>query len=161
MKYETLILEYPQLTVKEVTTLPAGLAGFILGREILLDKRRCKYERHGVLAEELGHFETTHGELTDLSSVRNWKLELVARRWGYEKIVSLDRLIKCRKMGYTTLEEVCTYLEITPEYLQVSLQHYLSRFGTHIVHREHIISFDPFDIKKVEKNLRSKRTFVP
>lgn len=147
MGYEVLMLQYPQLTIKEVT-LPKGLAGINFGNEIHLDKRRSKYERHGVLAEEIGHYETTYGDITNLNNIQNWKLELVARRWGYEKIVSLDKLINCHRKGCKTLEEICTDLEITAEYLQISLEHYLSRYGLSVSHREYEIFFDPLFILK-------------
>lgn len=149
MGYEALILQYPQLTIREVLTLPKGLAGINIDNDILLDKNRCKYERHGILAEEIGHYETTYGELTNLTDMRNWKLELVARRWGYEKIVSLDKLIECHEMGYKSLEEVCTHLEITAIYLKKSVDHYFSRHGISISHNGYQINFDPLFIRRV------------
>lgn len=149
MAYEALISEYPQLLIKEVTDIPRGLAGLYLDNMILLDKFRSKYEKHCILAEEIGHHETTYGDITNLKSMRNWKLELVARRWGYEKIVSLDKLIECHEMGYKSLEEVCTHLEITAIYLKTSVDHYSSRHGISIDHNGYQISFDPLYIQRV------------
>lgn len=148
MAYEALIEEYPQITIKEVL-LPKGLSGVYFDNEIHLDKRRSKYENHCILAEEIGHHETTHGDITDLKCMRNWKLELVARRWGYEKIVSLDKLIECHELGYKSLVEVCTHLEITAEYLKTSIDHYSSRHGISIDHRGYQIAFDPLFIRRV------------
>lgn len=148
MPYETLISQYPQLTVKEVTSLPAKLAGLTMDNLILIDKHRGKYERHGILAEEIGHYETTYGDITDLNNVRNLKLELFARRWGYKKIVSLDKLIECYTLNYISLEEVCTYLEITAEYLKTSIDHYSSSLGISVIHEGYQISFDPLFIRK-------------
>lgn len=149
MGYEALKLQYPQLTIKEVSNLPKGLAGINFGNEIHLDNKRCKYERHGILAEEIGHYETTYGDITNLNDIRNWKLELVARRWGYEKIVSLDKLIECHEMGYKSVEEVCVHLEITDKYLKTSIEHYFSRYGLSALHRGYEIFFDPLFIRRV------------
>lgn len=149
MRYESLVLEYPHLLIKEVKNIPKGLAGLYTDNMILIDKYRGRYEKHCVLAEEIGHHETTHGDITDLKSVRNRKLELIARRWGYEKIVSLDNLIECHEMGYKSLEEVCTHLEITATYLKTSVDHYSSRHGISTIHNGYQISFDPLFIRRV------------
>lgn len=149
MAYEALISEYPQLTILEVPDIPKGLAGLYIDNLILLDKHRGKYEKHCILAEEIGHYETTHGDITDIKKIRNWKLELVARRWGYEKIVSLDKLIECHEMGYRTLEEVCIHLEITAEYLKTSIDHYSSRHGISLKYRGYEMFFDPLFIRRV------------
>ncbi len=147
MSYEALIAEYPKIVIKEVI-LPRGLAGLYFDNEIHLDKHRSKYEKHCILAEEIGHHETTHGDITDLKSMRNWKIELVARRWGYEKIVSLSKLVECYELGYTSLDEVCTYLEITEAYLKSSIDHYSSRHGIFTEYRGYEIYFDPLYIRK-------------
>lgn len=149
MGYESLVSEYPQLAIEEVTDIPKGLAGVYFDNVILIDKHRSKYEKHGILAEEIGHYETTYGDITDLTSTWNWKLELTARRWGYEKIVSLDKLVACFELGYTTLEEVCTFLEVTGKYLQDSIEHYFSRYGLSTWYRGHQINFDPLYIRRV------------
>lgn len=148
MGYEALMLQYPQLTIKEVS-MPKGLAGLYMDNVIYLDKHRSKYEKHCILAEEIGHYETTFGDITDLKKVSNWKLELVARRWGYEKIVSLDKLIECYERGYRTAEEVCSHLEITVEYLKISLDHYFSKYGLTLTYRGYEMFFNPLSIQKV------------
>ncbi|MET3658123.1 ImmA/IrrE family metallo-endopeptidase [Sporosarcina psychrophila] len=149
MRYDTLVLEYPQLLIIEVKDIPKGLAGLYTDNMILIDKYRGRYEKHCILAEEIGHHETTYGDITNLKNVRERKLELVARRWGYEKIVSLDKLIECYEMGYKSLEEVCTHLEITASYLKKSVDHYSSRHGISIHHNGYRIGFDPLYIRRV------------
>jgi len=141
--------EYPHLTIKEVGDIPKGLAGLYMDNLILIDKYRSKYEKHGILAEELGHYETTYGDITDLAKINNWKLELLARNWGYRKIVSLDKLVTCYELGYTTSEEVCTHLEVTAKYLKDSIDHYHSHYGIFTRYRDHLIYFDPLYIRKV------------
>ena len=149
MRYESLVLEYPHLLIKEVKDIPKGLAGLYTDNMILIDKYRDWYEKHCVLAEEIGHHETTYGDITNSKSMTNRKLELVARRWGYEKIVSFDNLIECYEMGYKSLEEVCTHLEITASYLKTSVDHYSSRHGLSTRHKGYRIYFDPLFIHRV------------
>lgn len=148
MTYESLIAQYPHLVIKEVKTMPTGLAGLYMDNMILIDQRRSNYEKHCILAEELGHYETTYGDITNLQSQRNWKLELLARRWGYEKIVSLDKLIECHELNYRSIEEVCAHLEVTAEYLELSIAHYHARFGLSVYHNGYDIHFDPLSVKK-------------
>ncbi len=148
MTYETLIAQYPNLVIKEISSLPAGLAGLYIDNVILLDKHRSKYEKHCILAEELGHYETSYGDITDLNILKNLKSELTARRWGYEKIVSLDKLIECHESSYKSLDEVCAHLEVTEAYLKTSIDHYYSRFGISTIHRGYEIFFDPLFLRK-------------
>ncbi|MBB4824552.1 hypothetical protein HNO89_001776 [Sporosarcina luteola] len=148
MTYESLIAQYPHLVIKEVKTMPPGLAGLYIDNMILIDQRRSNYEKHCILAEELGHYETTYGDITNLQSLRNWKLELLARRWGYEKIVSLDKLIECHELNYRSIEEVCAHLEVTAEYLELSIAHYYARFGLSVHHKGYQIHFDPLSVRK-------------
>ena len=149
MAYEALVSEYPHLSILEDPNMPEKLGGLYLDNLILINKHRSRYEKHCILAEEIGHHETTYGDITDINDIRNWKLELVARRWGYEKIVSLDKLIDCHVKGYKSLEEVCTHLEITAEYLKTSIDHYLSRHGLYVHHRGYQIAFDPLFIRRL------------
>src|SRR5690625_1983507 len=109
MAYEKLMSKYPQLTIKEVT-LPRGLSGLYYDNVIKIDKHKSKYEKHSILAEEIGHYETTYGDIIDQTNIKNRKLELVARRWAYEKLVSLNKLIDCHNNHITTVSEVCTHL---------------------------------------------------
>jgi len=148
MTYESLIAQYPHLVIKEVKTLPSGLAGLYIDDVVLIDKNRSPYEKHCILAEEIGHYETTYGDITDLQKLTNMKLELAARRWGYEKIVSLDKLIECYELEFKTVEEVCMHLEVTEDYFMASIGHYHSRFGVSTSYKGYDIFFDPLYLKK-------------
>lgn len=148
MAYEALKLQYQHLTITESPNMPKGLSGLYIDNEILINKRLPYYEKHCVLAEEIGHYETTVGDITNLEDVTNRKLELVARTWGYEKIVSLDNLIDCYLQGYTNLEEICLHLEIIPAYLYKAIEKYNQRYGISTIYKGYKIYFDPLNIRK-------------
>lgn len=148
MLFEQLMMEYPQIRVVE-KVLPNGLYGLYYDNLVVINKTKNNYEKHCILAEELGHHFTTYGDILDLKEMRNLKLELVARSWGYEKIVSLDKLIECYLSGHTTVEDICTYLEVVPSYLFKALEKYNQRYGLSVIHKEYEIFFDPLNIKKV------------
>lgn len=149
MTYELLMSQYPHLLIKETFKMPKSLSGLYYDNQILINKHLCNYEKHCVLAEELGHHETTYGDITNLNEIRSRKLELVARSWGYEKIVTFDKLIECYKFGYTTTEDICIHLEIIPSFLHEALERYYQRFGEYIVHKDYFIFFDPLNVKEV------------
>ena len=148
MAIDYLISEYPQLTII-TAELPKGLSGLYCDNVILLNKRLGNIEKHCILAEELGHYETSYGNITNLNDIKNQKLELVARRWGYEKLVSLDKLIECHKRKYWTIEEICFHLDITPEYLKNVLDYYNQKYGVYKIFKGYKISFDLLNIEKV------------
>lgn len=147
--FESLVKEYPEITIKRVNDMPKGLSGLYFDNSILLNKNMSAYACNGILAEEIGHHETTYGDITDLSNIRKMKLEIVARRWGYQKITSLETLIDCYLAGHRTIEEVCVYLEITPYYLKSALDFYKERYGTHAVSGGYKVWFDPLNIEKI------------
>ncbi len=148
MSFEHLMMEYPHIKVVE-KVLPKGLYGLYYENIIEINKSKSNYEKHCTLAEELGHYFTTYGDIINLKEVQNLKLELVARTWGYEKIVSLDKLIECYVLGHITVEDICTYLEVVPSYLFKAIEKYNQRYGLSVVHKGYEIFFDPLNIKKV------------
>lgn len=148
MKYEMLMAQYQHLTIKESFTMPRGLSGVYYDNQILINKRLGQYEKHCTLSEELGHYETTYGDITNLDNIRNMKLEKVARSWGYEKIISFDKLIECYKMGHTTVEDICLHLEIIPIYLYKAIEKYNQRYGLSVAYKGFRIYFDPLNIEK-------------
>lgn len=146
--YEVFLSEYVQLDIQEVSGMPNKLSGLYFDNSIRINKRLNRYEKTGVLAEELGHYETTYGDISDLKEVKNKKLEVVARRWGYRKAVPLDSLIDCYKHNYHNIEEICLYLDITPEYLNSALEYYKDKYGIFRIHNGYIIYFDSLNVKK-------------
>lgn len=100
-------------------------------------------EKHCVLAEELGHFHTTVGNITNLNDYRNYKQELRARRWGYNRIVGLLGLIRAFEHGCCSLYEVAEYLNITESYLKEAIEWYRSKYGIYTKVDNYIIYFEP------------------
>lgn len=150
MAYEALMLRYPHLVIKEVSGMPKGLSGLYYDNIVLLDKNKTKYEKHCLLAEELGHYETTYGDITNLKDIRNLKLEKFARKWAFEAVVSLDRIVECYELGLRTAEEICLHLEIVPAFLNDAIGHYAIKYGLCTVHKDYKICFDPLNIEKLK-----------
>ncbi|MEK3976091.1 ImmA/IrrE family metallo-endopeptidase [Psychrobacillus sp. FSL K6-1267] len=146
MLYEKLQHEYLHLTFIEDPKMPEGLDGLCINEKIYINKCLNAYEKHGVLAEEIGHSETTYGDIIDLDRIINQKLENIARRWGYQKIVPLSKIIECHELGINTIEEVCVHLEVTESYFKKSIDYYFDKYGIYKKHGNYNIFFDPLYI---------------
>lgn len=149
-KFEELLDEYDdKVSITFDKNMPKKLAGLYSSvRGILLNADLTQNKYHSVLAEEIGHYETTVGDIIDLTNIQNKKLEIIARRWGYKKIVTLDDLIECYEKYITTVEEICAHLEIVPEFLEECLVHYRQQYGQDIFYKDYLIILDPLDIKR-------------
>jgi hypothetical protein len=99
-------------------------------------------EKKCILAEELGHFYTTNGEILD-NSVLSKKKESIARRWAYKKLITLNDLVLAFNTGICSKAELSDYLDVTPSFLDATLDYYKKRYGTHKKLDSYIIFFEP------------------
>lgn len=143
MTYEELITEYQEkIAIKEKPLTDHD--GLWLDGKIAIRKDiPTLKEKHCVLAEELGHYHTTVGDITNLNNYNNYKQELRARRWGYNRIVGLLGLIRAFEHGCRSLYEVAEYLNVTEVYLKEALQWYRSKYGIYTKVDNYIIYFEP------------------
>ena len=75
--------------------------GRIKGKNIYLRKDMNTTEKSCVLAEELGHYYTTVGDILDMNAPENRKQERQARLWGYNRTIGLLGLISAYEHGCT------------------------------------------------------------
>ena len=96
-----------------------------------------------VLAEELGHYQTSVGRILKQSDTENQKQELKAREWAYDHQVGLTGIIDCYKAGCQTISEMAEYLEVTEEFLREALERYRQKYGIYTSIGHYIIYFEP------------------
>lgn len=109
-------------------------------------------ETYCVIAEELGHYQTSCGNLLTDKAIDNVivrKQETRAKRWAYEKLVSLDKLISAYESGVRDRYALAAHLDITDEFLEVSLKYYKVKHGLYSILGNYIIYFEPFGIFKM------------
>lgn len=75
-----------------------------------------------MLAEELGHYYTTVGNILDKKKTINRKLERRARAWAYQKLTPLDKLIQAHNEGIRTRYEMAEYLGVTERFLEATIR---------------------------------------
>ena len=144
MTYEKLLDEAQSegLIVKE-KYIP-GYGGRIYKNRIAIHNEiRTSSEKSCVLAEELGHYYTTVGNILDQSSVSNRKQELRARMWAYNRQIGLLGIIKSYEHGCRNLYDMAEYLEVTEEFLKDALERYRQKYGMYTAVDNYIIYFEP------------------
>lgn len=128
--YNTLLSEAERERVEVVEYLFQGrLKGLYYNRTIGIHRNATSVEKACILAEELGHYHTSVGDILDQDKLVNRKLENRARRWGYEKLVPLDKLISAYKAGIQNRHDLTEFLGVTEEFLLAVLRHYQEKYG--------------------------------
>lgn len=117
--------------------------GRIKGNRIAIKHDLDETEKKCTLAEELGHFHTTVGDIMDQSSDANRKQELRARLWSYNKLIGLHGIISCYKNGCQTAYDMAEHLGVTEEFLQEALQCYRSKYGIYTRFDNYVVYFEP------------------
>lgn len=100
-------------------------------------------EKACVLAEELGHYYTTYGNILDQSDASNRKQELRARAWAYNKQIGLLGLIRAYEHGCRNRFEIAEYLEVTEEVLEECLSFYQNKYGVCTNVDNYVVYFIP------------------
>ena len=86
-------------------------------------------EKTCALAEELGHHETSVGNILDMTSAANRKQERQARFWAYNKQIGLFGLVRAFEHGCQNRFEIAEYLEVTEEFLEECIECYRNKYG--------------------------------
>lgn len=103
--------------------------GRLKGKDIYLRKDMNTTEKSCVLAEELGHYYTTVGDILDMNVPENRKQERQARLWGYNRVIGLFGLIRAYEHGCKDKYEIAEYLDVTEEYLEDCIDCYRDKYG--------------------------------
>lgn len=144
LTYEVLLNTADQagLTVKEKPLSESD--GLIKGKRIAIRKDiPTQTEKACVLAEELGHYYTSSGDITNQSIVSNRKQELRARMYGYNLNVGLMGIAKAFETGCRNLYEMAEFLDVTEEYLKEAIESYRKKYGVFTVVDNYLIYFEP------------------
>lgn len=106
-----------------------GSDGRIKGNKIAIREDMTIPEKACALAEELGHHETSVGNIIDMTSAANRKQERQARFWAYNKQIGLFGLVRAFEHGCQNRFEIAEYLEVTEEFLEECIECYRNKYG--------------------------------
>ncbi|MFB9331031.1 ImmA/IrrE family metallo-endopeptidase [Paenibacillus aurantiacus] len=107
-------------------------------------------EKGCVLAEELGHYHTTSGDILDQQQLENRRQEKRARNWAYEKLVPLSGIVRAYQAGVKGRFELAEHLDVIEDFLEQAIKHYREKHGRLAVFEgKYIIYFDPLGVAEM------------
>ena len=151
MLYDDLIQEAVQhgIDIYEEPLRPK-IKGLYADNIIWINRRiPTNAEKACILAEELGHYHTNFGYITDQTKIVNRKQERRARAWAYEKLVPLSKIVQAHHDYIINRFELAEFLGVTEEFLQAAIDHYRAKYGRHTVVDKHIVCFDPLGVAEM------------
>ena len=142
----------------QTTDLPANISGLYYSNGIdrklivLNNVLETRAEQACVLAEELGHYYTSCGDLLTNNKIDNiiiQQQELRAKRWAVKKLVSIKNIIEAYEAGCQSIHEFSEYLDITEDFFRKALRTYADMYGICKQKGNYIIYFDPPAVLKL------------
>ena len=144
MTYEDLLIEHDDsnLIIKEKPLQSSD--GRIKNNRIAIRKDIPTVKKACVLAEELGHYHTTIGNIIEQQTIEDIKQERKARIWAYDKLIGLSGLIREFEHGCHGRYEIAEYLDVTEDFLQDAVDYYQVKYGRFATIDHYIIRFIPY-----------------
>jgi hypothetical protein len=139
---ELLIIADDNKLIAKEKPLPIS-EGRIKGNHIAIRRGMPTIRKACVLAEELGHHFTTHGNIVEQTTVSDVKQENRARLWAYNKMIGLQGIADAYKNGCRSLHEIAEYLEVTEEFLIEAIEKYKTKYSPFVEIDNYIIYFEP------------------
>lgn len=143
MEYTDLLIEADSLSLITKDKPLRAHDGRIKGNKIAIRKDMPEIKKKCVLAEELGHYHTTAGDIMDQETVTNQKQEYKARLWSYNKLVGLKGIISAYKSGCRTIHDTAEHLGVTEDFLSEALRAYKQKYGVYAKLDNYVIYFEP------------------
>ena len=149
-QWEKLSQIVPEVNIQLDYLMPKTLSGLNIDDDIYINANNNYYKNVGVLAEEIGHYLTSWGDISDYSKINNMRQEVRARRKGAELVLPFDRIIEAYRHSMQTEHDICLYLEITPDVLRWIIADYKTRHGTYVDYNGYRITFEPLTVKELK-----------
>lgn len=144
MTYEEMKAKYHDLNIVEMDLSGVkGLKGLCINQDIAIEKNLGQVEKSCVLAEELGHYFTSYGNILNQNDIANQKQEYRARLYGYNMKIGLTGIISAYNSGCRNLYEMAELLDVTEEYLKDAIECYRKKYGIFVAVDNYLIYFEP------------------
>lgn len=115
-KIEDLMSRFPDIKF-EFEPMPGKLCGLNIGDQITINECLSYEEQYQWLTEELGHYYTSVGDISDYSVADNQKQEYRARKWGYQYLLNEGDIEKLLTKYHETDYEIAEDLGIQVPFL--------------------------------------------
>ena len=143
MNYDALLVEADKHNLVTKEKPLKAYNGRIKANKILIRKDMPTKQKACVLAEELGHYYTSVGDILDQTKTENRKQEQRARAWAYDKMIGLAGIVNAYENRCGSLHETADFLNVTEEFLQEALMYYKNKHGLYTTVGNYVIVFEP------------------
>lgn len=140
---------YPELNYEFDKTMPKKLRGYCDGNIILLNPDQHETEVPGTLAEEIAHYLTSVGDITEQKNAVERKQEQQARDLGAVFVVTPSDILSCYKANLTTYWECAEFLGITVNTLKRAVSVYAKKNDGKLKYNHYTFYFEPNGTIKV------------
>lgn len=145
MTYEELLIDADDAGIVVKEKKLNGSDGRVWNNRVAIRRNiPTSIEKSCVLAEEIGHYYTSSGDITRLENDSAQKQEYRARLYGYNLKIGLIGIIKAYQHGCRDLFEMADFLDVTVEYLIEAIKRYRSKYGPYVTFDNYTICFEPF-----------------
>lgn len=118
-------------------------SGLIMDNTILINKKLREREKVGILGEEIGHHETSAGDILNYDDPNSWKQEARARAYAYDFTLGLDKIVSAWSAGCRNIYEMAELIDCSEFFLRDALEWYHEKYGISTRFKEYIIYFEP------------------
>lgn len=150
--YEKLLMEIEDtIIIDDTANLPDNISGYYVETSsdnlILLNKNlESTKAKICTLAEEIGHYHTSYGDISDQSKIENRQQEIKARRWAVQKLITVNDFIDAFNAGIRNRYELSEFLGVTEKFIDMALMHFKSIYGLYVTIDSYTIYFDPLAV---------------
>lgn len=117
--------------------------GLCIGNNIILNKDIDSIKEFNcILAEEIGHYKTTVGDITS-PGVNNARQELRARAYAYDKLIGLEGLVEAWDADCRSINEAAEYLSVTEDFFKAALEYYRGKYGVQTSYKDRLVTLIP------------------
>ncbi|MDR9794067.1 ImmA/IrrE family metallo-endopeptidase [Aeribacillus pallidus] len=151
MTYENLLREAEQHGIDTYEKpMISKIKGLYSDKVIWINKHiPTQTEKACILAEELGHYHTSAGNILDQTKIENRKQEKRARTWAYERLVPLQKIVQAHKNGIRNRYELAEYLGVTEQFLDSAIKRYKEKYGLYFLIENYTICFEPLGVMEL------------
>lgn len=150
-RLEYLMSKYPQLKFVYSTIMPEFQGATIYKNRVYINENRSYRQNLQDVAEEIGHYETTVGDISRPRCASDRQQEVQARRYGYMLLVDLDSLIACYKNEIKTPWELADFFECNVSYIWKAIDAYRLKYGESFDYKGYRFSLNGgFNMEKIK-----------
>lgn len=144
MRYDDWVAYANQKGVSVVELPLDYCSGMIVGNTIGIDSKKSTTEKSVIMSEEVGHLETSVGNILDQGDVCNRKQEHRARRWAHNHMISQQDLVNAAKHGCRSAYDTAEFLDVTEEFLEEAIQDFRQQYGSAYYSEDFMIQYEPY-----------------